>query len=76
MTTKSRLLTLRQLGRIGNRASVPHLRLVQPADRPLANLSRAEKLAKAIAYLRERNLYVLDRGTRAPKWGVPGRGKA
>lgn len=53
----------------------PRLRLVTPA-RPLAHLSRAEKLSKAIAYLRERNLYVLDIGAQAPKWGVPGRGKA
>lgn len=60
----------------------PHLRLVRTKQRPLANLSRAEKLARAIAYLRNelptrnqtgRNLYLLDQGTPA-KWGIPGKG--
>jgi hypothetical protein len=27
-----------------------------------------EKRARAIAYLRQRGIYVLDRGARAPKW--------
>ena len=49
------------------------LRLVRSGERPLAKLSRAEKLAAAIAYLRRRNKYVLDRGTPAPKWGIPGK---
>ena len=31
-----------------------------------------DKLAKAIAYLRSRNLYVLDKGSKQPSWGVPG----
>ena len=48
------------------------LRLVRPALRPLAKLSRAEKLAAAIAYLRRRGIYVLDQDTPRPKWGVPG----
>ena len=47
------------------------LRLVA-AERPLAPLSRAEKLAQAKAYLQRKGLYVLDRGTPKPKWGVPG----
>ncbi len=48
------------------------LRLVTPAERPLAPLSRAEKLAKAIGWLRARNRYVLDQGASKPGWGVPG----
>ena len=32
----------------------------------------AEKLAKAILYLRSRNLYVLDKGSKKPGWGTPG----
>lgn len=48
------------------------LRLVTPANRPLGPLSRAEKLAKAIAFLRARNRYVLDKGSERPAWGVPG----
>lgn len=52
----------------------PHLRLrlVKPRERPLAPLSRAEKLAQAIGWLRQRGRYVLDTGTPKPKWGVPG----
>ena len=49
------------------------LRLVD-TSRPLGPLSMAEKRAKAIAYLRERRLYVLDHGTPA-KWGIPQPGK-
>ena len=48
----------------------PHLRLVRVKQRPLANLSRAEKLANAIAYLRSRNRYILDGATK-PDWGIP-----
>ena len=48
------------------------LRIVPRESRPLANLSRAEKLAKAIAFLRERNRYILDQRTQRPAWGVPG----
>ena len=47
------------------------LRLV-PRSRPLAALSRAEKIAAAIGYLRSRGRYVLDAGSRRPSWGVPG----
>ena len=50
----------------------PRLRLVPSQDRPLGPLTRAEKLALAIAYLRDRNLYVLDRWARRPQWGVAG----
>ena len=49
------------------------LRIVpKPEERPLAPLTRAEKLASAIAFLRERGAYVLDKGARRPSWGVPG----
>lgn len=44
------------------------LRLVPPAP-------ATDKLASAIAYLRERNLYVLDKGARKPKWGIAGEPK-
>lgn len=47
------------------------LRLVPSIERPLAVLSRAEKLAHAVAWLRSRNRYVLDVGSRRPAWGVP-----
>lgn len=47
------------------------LRLVRSVERPLAKLTRAEKLAVAIAYLRRRNIYVLDQGAKKPKWGIP-----
>ena len=50
----------------------PSLHLVRNADRPLANLSKAEKIAQAIGYLRSRGLYVLDQGTPRPKWGISG----
>jgi len=46
------------------------LRLVAK-ERPLAALSRAEKLASAIGWLRSRNRYVLDTDSVRPKWGVP-----
>lgn len=46
------------------------LRLVKK-ERPLGPLTRAEKLAAAIGYLRERGLYLLDRGTPRPRWGLP-----
>jgi len=45
------------------------LRLV-PQERPLAPLTRAEKLTQAKAYLQRRGLYILDRGTPKPKWGL------
>ncbi len=48
------------------------LRIVREPERPLAALSRAEKLAKAIAYLRQRGKYVLDIGSAKPRWGVCG----
>ena len=48
------------------------LRLVLPAERPLGTLSRAEKLAHAKAYLQRRGIYVLDKGTPKPRWGVGG----
>jgi len=48
----------------------PRLRLVV-AERPLAKLSYAEKLAHAKAYLQRRGKYVLDRGTPKPNWGIP-----
>ena len=48
------------------------LRIVAPAERPLAPLTRAEKLVAAVAWLRSRGRYVLDQGSRQPKWGVPG----
>lgn len=44
------------------------LRLV-PQQRPLGPLTRAEKLAKAIAFLRTRGRYVLDAGSPKPRWG-------
>jgi hypothetical protein len=48
------------------------LRLVKPTDRapdkPLAKLTMAEKRLRAIAYLKARNLWVLQKGSRAPKW--------
>ena len=47
------------------------LRLVPASARPLGPLSRAEKLVKAIAWLRGRRRYVLDPGTPRPKWGTP-----
>lgn len=46
------------------------LRLVTSVERPLASLTIAEKRAAAIAYLRSRSLYLLDKGTPA-KWGIP-----
>lgn len=33
------------------------------------------KLEKAIKWLRERNLYILDSGSQRPKWGIPGKAK-
>jgi hypothetical protein len=52
------------------------LRLVRTAERPLRALSMAEKRAAAIAYLKQRNLYVLQQGSKRPSWGVPGTPKA
>lgn len=49
----------------------PHVRIL-PKQAP----TNAEKLSAAKRYLRERGIYVLDRGAPAPKWGVPGKGKA
>jgi hypothetical protein len=31
-------------------------------------LTREDKVKMAIAWLRSRNLYVLDKGSKAPKW--------
>ena len=45
------------------------LRLVAPA-RPQA-LTMEEKRAASIEYLRQRNLYVLDKDSARPKWGIP-----
>ncbi len=51
--------------------SKPHFRLrLVKEDRPLRPLSRAEKLESAIAFLRERRIYVLDKGSPA-KFGIP-----
>ena len=47
------------------------LRLVPRSERPLANISRAEKLAQAKAYLQRRGIYILDQGTPKPTWGIP-----
>ena len=44
----------------------PHLRVVQ----------QESKLEAAKKWLRDRGLYILDKGTPAPKWGIPGKGKA
>lgn len=44
----------------------PHLRVVQ----------QESKLDAAIKWLRSRNLYILDVGSKRPGWGVPGKGKA
>lgn len=33
--------------------------------------TQAERLADAIAYLKARNIYVLQQGSKAPTWGVP-----
>jgi hypothetical protein len=48
------------------------LRLVKPTerapDKPLRVLTMVEKRLRAIAYLKARNLYVLDKGSKAPKW--------
>lgn len=57
----------------------PHfrLRVVKTKERPLAPLSRAEKLAQAKAYLQRRRplaplgLYILTKGTPKPSWGLP-----
>lgn len=53
----------------------PALRLVRPLEQLAIAEMRAcspkDKLAHAIAYLRSRNLYVLDADSRAPKWGLP-----
>lgn len=38
-------------------------------DQKSGNFSLEQKREKAIAYLRERNLYVLDKGARKPSWG-------
>ena len=48
------------------------LRLVAPTDRPLRQLTQAEKLLRAKAWLRSRNRYILDAGSRRPSWGIPG----
>ena len=42
------------------------------ADRPLGPLTRAEKLARAKAWLQSRGRYILDRGTPKPAWGIAG----
>ena len=47
------------------------LRLVAPAERPLARLSHAEKLAQAKAYLIGRGKYILQPGAPKPAWGIP-----
>jgi hypothetical protein len=48
------------------------LRLVKQIERPVDPLPRAvtmdEKRARAIAYLKERGIYVLQKGSRAPRW--------
>ncbi len=47
--------------------SKPRIKLRVVSDAP-----PVDKLSAAIAYLRARNLYVLDAGSKAPKWGVAG----
>jgi hypothetical protein len=48
------------------------LRLVKQIERPVDPLPRAvtmdEKRARAIAYLRARGKYILDRGSKPPQW--------
>jgi hypothetical protein len=48
------------------------LRLVKPTDRapdkPLRVLTMVEKRLRAIAWLRARGKYVLDKGSKAPRW--------
>lgn len=34
-------------------------------------MSMEQRRQQAIAYLRERNIYVLDKGTPKPNWGRP-----
>lgn len=47
------------------------------SDKPrLRPVPVESKLQQAIRYLRERNLYILDAGSKRPGWGVPGKGKA
>lgn len=46
---------------------------IKPRLRPVMVES---KLQQAIRYLRERNLYILDAGSKRPGWGIPGKGKA
>jgi len=46
----------------------PALRII--AGRPVtAKPTMQAKREKAIAYLRSRNLYVLDKGSKKPTWG-------
>lgn len=59
-----------QAHKVGEMKPRMKLRLVE--SRPAASMD--EKRARAIAYLRERRLYVLDRGTPA-RWGIPQPGK-
>ena len=51
----------------------PRVRMVpaQPAAKTMQ-----ERLSDAIAYLRRRGIYVLDKGSPKPNWGVPGKGRA
>ena len=49
----------------------PRLKLVDGQPIPLP-VTRADKLAAAIGWLRSRNRYVLDQGAVKPSWGVPG----
>lgn len=57
----------------------PRLRVI--ANRPVTDkphfrvVPQESKLEKAKAWLRERNLYILDAGSKRPGWGVPGKGK-
>jgi len=46
----------------------PNLRVI--AGRPIVTkTTMQQKLEKAINYLRERGIYVLDQGSPKPKWG-------
>lgn len=58
----------------------PRFRLI--AGRPVEAKPRVRlvlqpsPLERAIAYVRERGIYILDRGTPAPKWGTQQKGRA
>ena len=53
-------------------APKPRMRLVDGKAVPVGPQTYADKLARAKAYLQRRGIYVLDKGARRPKWGIPG----